>query len=231
MIKMDILIKLRDYTKKRVVGTQYELESHIDNIFCIFDKNLKTYTPKNMLDVGCNDGDRTIQIAEHFNIHAQNIFGLDYNDAYIVACEERFNVKKIDLETEGIPWEDNTFDIVICNQVLEHLKNYKKVIDDLIRVTKKNGYIVIGIPNLAHLINRILLLFGIQPMCIHLNGPHVRGFTYRDFRKILVSIENVKLVDCTEALIYPLPYFMTRHIDDYFVGLCGYVCYLLKKTQ
>ncbi len=42
--------------KHIIIGTQYEWESHIDNIFRIFNKNLKTYSPKNMLDVGCGKG-------------------------------------------------------------------------------------------------------------------------------------------------------------------------------
>jgi len=217
--------------KHIIIGTQYEWASHIDNLFRIFNKNLKTYSPKNMLDVGCGKGDRTIRIADYFNIHAPNISGLDYDDASIVVCENLFNVKKIDLETEDIPWEDNTFDLVICNQVLEHLKNYKKVMDDLIRVTQKDRYIIIGIPNLAHLINRIYLLFGKQPMCIDLDSSHVRAFTHENFIKKLSSIQQIKLIDCKGSLMYPLPYFMGNYLSDYFVGLTGYVCYLLKKVQ
>jgi len=142
-----------------------------------------------------------------------------------------FNASKIDLETDDIPYENNTFDLVICNQVLEHLKNYRKVIDDIIRVTKRRGYIVIGIPNLAHLINRIYLLFGIQPMCLHLDGSHVRAFTHGSFVKMLASFQTVKLIDCKGSAMYPLPFFIAKYIDDYFVGLTGYVCYLLRKLQ
>jgi len=226
-----LFYKLKEYMKHVIVGTQYEWESHIDNIFRVFDKNLKAYSPKNMLDVGCGKGDRTLRLAEYLNINAKNVFGLEYDDVSIEACEDLFNVKKIDLETEDIHWEDNTFDLVICNQVLEHLKNYKKVIDDLIRVTKKDGYIIIGIPNLAHLINRIFLLFGKQPMCIDLGSSHVRAFTHESFTKELSSIRQIKLIDCKGSLMYPLPYFMGNYLSDYFVGLAGYVCYLIKKLQ
>lgn len=222
--------QLKEYIKHIVIGTQYEWESHIDNIFRICNKNLTAYRPENMLDVGCGKGDRTLRLAEHLNIHAKNVFGLEYDDASIKACEDLFNVKKIDLETDDIPWEDNTFDIVICNQVLEHLKNYKKIINDLIRVTKKDGYIIIGIPNLAHLINRMFLLFGKQPMCIDLDSSHVRAFTHESFVKKLSSIQQIKLIDCIGSLMYPLPYFIGNYLSDYFVGLCGYVCYLLKKN-
>ena len=75
------------------------------------------------------------------------------------------------------------------------MKNYRKVIDNLIRVTKTKGYILVGIPYLAHLINRIYLMFGVQPMCIHLDGPHVRGYTHKAFVELLTSLEEAKLID------------------------------------
>lgn len=224
-------MKLKEYIKHRIIKTQDEWESHVDNIFRLFDKNLKSFTPKNLLDVGCGKGDRSLRLAEYFKIKRSNIYGLDNNDDFIDVCIKKFKVKKVDLETGDIPYQNDMFDIIICNQVLEHLKNYSKIIDEIIRVTRKRGFIVIGIPNLAHLINRIYLLFGIQPMCIHLDGPHVRAFTHKSFVRMLDSFQRVKLIDCTGSAMYPLPFFMARYIGDYFVGLTGYVCYLLRKIE
>ena len=117
------------------------------------------------------------------------------------------------------------------NKYSNNLKNYKKTISEAIRVTKNEGYIIFGIPNLAHLINRIYLLFGFQPMCIHLDSSHVRSFTHKNFVKLLNSLESVKLIDCRGALMYPFPLYIAKLISDYFVGLSGYVCYLLHKLQ
>jgi methionine biosynthesis protein MetW len=227
----DIYWKFKEYIKYRFIGTQYEWESHINNMLRIFDENLKTYSPNNILDVGCGNGDRTIRIANHFNIDIRNAYGVDYDEQNVIASKKRFNAKKIDLETDDLPYEDNTFDLAICNQVLEHLKNYRKVIDDLIRVTKGGGYIAVGIPNLAHLINRIYLLFGIQPMCIHLDGPHVRSFTHKSFVKMLDSLQGIELIDYKGALMYPLPLIAAKFLSKHFVGLSGYTCYLLRKVQ
>jgi ubiquinone/menaquinone biosynthesis C-methylase UbiE len=166
-----------------------------------------------------------------FNIDIRNAYGVDYDDQNVIACKKKFNAKKIDLETDSLPYEDSMFDLVICNQVLEHLKNYRKVIDDLIRVTKKGGYIAVGIPNLAHLINRIYLLFGIQPMCIHLDGPHVRSFTHKSFFKMLASLQGVKLIDYKGTLMYPLPFVIAKFLANYFVGLSGFTCYLFRRVQ
>jgi ubiquinone/menaquinone biosynthesis C-methylase UbiE len=221
--------KFRGYIKSNIIGTQYEWESHIDNMLQLFDKNLKKYMPNNIIDIGCGDGSRTMRIAKHFDIDLSRVYGIDSNDNHIKTCQNNFNAYKLDLEFEAIPHDDDIFDLVICNQVLEHLKNYNKVIDELIRVTRKMGYIAIGIPNLAHLINRIYLMFGFQPMCIHLDGSHVRSFAHKSFVKMLASLSRVQLVDCCGSLMYPLPFFLAKSFSHRFVGLSGYVCYLLQK--
>jgi len=54
----------------------------------------------------------------------------------------------IDLDTEGLSLFDSaSFDFVICNHVLEHIANPIKILGELFRVTKPQGYVVIGIPD------------------------------------------------------------------------------------
>ena len=221
----------KEFIGKKIIGTSRELEGHIDNMFYLFDKNIIAVNQKSLLDIGCGSGERTIRIAKYFDIHTQYTYGVDSNNRQIAACRKMFNAEVIDLESDSLPYHDNYFDLVVCNQVLEHLKNYKKVLDDMIRVTRERGYIVIGVPNLAHLINRIYLLFGIQPMCIHLNSSHVRAFTHKAFVGMLNSLSQVKLIDYAGAVMYPLPYCIARKLSGYFAGLSGYVCYLLQKTN
>jgi len=43
---------MKEFVKHRIIRTQNELESHINNVFKVFDRNIKAYVPKNMLDVG-----------------------------------------------------------------------------------------------------------------------------------------------------------------------------------
>ena len=221
----------KEVIKKKIIKTQSEWESHIENILYLFDKNISTYNPDSLLDVGCGSGERTIRIANNFNIDMHNTYGVDCNNQHVIACRKIFNAKVIDLESDNLAYQDNNFDLVICNQVLEHLKNYKKVIDDIIRVTREKGYIIIGIPNLAHLINRIFLIFGIQPMCIHLDSSHVRGFTHKAFVEMLNSLRQVELIDYTGSLMFPFPYYIAKYLSRYLVGLSGYTCYLLQKIH
>ena len=220
----------KQFIKKKILCVDNEWESHIKNIFRLFNSNIKAYTPHNILDVGCGDGTRTRRLAEYFNIDEENMHGLDYDQNLINLCNLQFHSSRIDLEVDTILFKEGMFDLVICNQVLEHLKNYQNTIDQIIRITKSGGYIVLGIPNLAHLINRFNLLFGKQPLCIDIDSSHVRAFTHKSFCFKLSTIKTVKVIDFQGSLMYPLPFFLGKFLSKYLIGLSGYVCYLLKKV-
>lgn len=51
----------------------------------------------------------------------------------------------VDLEKEKIPFEDDSFDTVLCLDVLEHLENVHEIFDELCRVSK--GHVIITLPN------------------------------------------------------------------------------------
>lgn len=45
-----------------------------------------------------------------------------------------------------IPVEDDHFDAIICNAVLEHVRNPHEVLDEFYRVLKPGGYLYLGVP-------------------------------------------------------------------------------------
>ena len=215
---------------KNLMGSDGEYESHIRNIFRLSSKYLQSFWPMNLLDVGCGDGNRTLRLAQHFMIKADHTYGLDSDPQKVSHSKQLFNAVLTDIESGQLPYPDRMFDLVICNQVFEHLKNYHGVLEDIIRVTKSGGYIMVGIPNLAHLINRFYLLLGIQPMRIALHSSHVRGFTHKAFEHSLKSTPGITYTGCEGSeLIYPLPLQLARPLSNMFVGICAYVCYLVRK--
>jgi len=50
------------------------------------------------------------------------------------------------LDVQNIDYKDEVFDIVICNQVIEHVPDDKKAIKELLRVTKKDGFVQMSVP-------------------------------------------------------------------------------------
>jgi SAM-dependent methyltransferase len=54
------------------------------------------------------------------------------------------DIEKID--ATNIPYDDNAFDLVICNHVLEHIPEYYKAIKEIFRVLKPNGIAILQTP-------------------------------------------------------------------------------------
>lgn len=221
----------KSFIKYKLVGTQYEGRGYIDNMLRVFDSNIKNKSIRNLIDIGCADGYKTSLYANNFDISFSQVVGLDIDIDYLYQNKYNFNVVKFDLEKISLPFKDNAFDLLICNQVLEHLVNYKAVLDEIIKITKPGGFVAVGIPNLAHFINRLYLLFGYQPLSIDLKGSHINGFTHRAFKELLDSRNDAHLIDYKGEIMYPFPRFLAKFFSKFLIGWTGYISYLLQKVK
>lgn len=184
-----------------------------------------------LLDVGCGDGIKTMHYARELGVYEGKVYGIEQQYHYVELASEYVKVMQIDLERDLFPLGDEEIDVVICNQVLEHLKNIFTPMKEMARVVKTGGYLLIGIPNLAAIQNRVLLLFGRQPMCNAIVSPHVRCFTTKGLMEFLKSNPNFDLVEVTGATLYPFPYPIVKYGARYFPGLSSYAFFLLKKVK
>jgi len=118
------------------------------------------------------------------------------------------------LGVEALPYADHTFDLVVCNHVLEHVFETEKTLRDLRRVTAPGGVILLGVPNIGNWYSRIMFLFGFMPLGLECGtesvtygkGPgkarckgfttsgHIRGFTARALKEICEHCE-LEVVD------------------------------------
>ena len=210
------------------VQAKYEGKRTHDALMRIL-KNI--HSSDSLLDVGCGNGYKTGLYGELLSVARKKIFGIELKKKYLRDAEGQITVIQIDLEKDPFPFNDQEIQVVICNQVLEHLKNIFLVLGEMDRVTKKAGYLVIGIPNLSAFHNRILLLCGKQPLCNEITGPHLRCFTHNGFSKFLKSNRNFKLISFTGASIYPFPYPFVEIVAKYFPAFSANTFYLLQKVR
>lgn len=184
-----------------------------------------------LLDVGCADGAKTAQYAASLKVPAGNVYGIDVFDKYVEAAGKRLHAVKLDLERDPFPFPNEKFGAVLCNQIFEHLKNIFLPLSEMERVLKTGGYLAVGIPNLAALHNRLLLLAGRQPVCNAIVGPHIRCFAHKAFLKFLLSNPNFRLVAMGGSSLYPFPWPVVEFGARLFPGLSAYTFYLLRKTR
>ena len=93
----------------------------------------------NVLDVGCGQSPYKFLL----NSAETKYFGIDIVDA------EKFDYNNSDITPfngEDIPFENGKFDAVICTEVLEHVQNYQRLINEMYRVMKPGSTGIITIP-------------------------------------------------------------------------------------
>lgn len=158
MIKMDRKITVRSLCN--LEEPRIEVASSLKTF-----KVLKSWLPNlgkkdKILDAGCGGGIFGRLLKKELGAY---VFGVDITKEALEFAKKRgLRVKKGNLE-EKIPFTDEFFDLIVCRQVIEHLFDPDKALDEFHRVLKKKGFLFMTTPNLAAWFNRILLLLGIQP--------------------------------------------------------------------
>ena len=73
-------------------------------------------------------------------------YGIDFSESN--GLRERF--KKVDLQKDKYPFEDETFDIIFSKSVIEHLQNPDFLFDEAYRLLKPNGVFICMTPSWKH---------------------------------------------------------------------------------
>ncbi|MGD2152393.1 MAG: class I SAM-dependent methyltransferase [Gemmatimonadales bacterium] len=187
---------------------------------------------RSVLDVGCGAGGYTVQHAEALGVPLGRVTGVEYNPDNLTAARQRFRTERVDLERDELPLGDGSVDLIICNQVLEHMKNVFWALAEMDRVLAVGGVLAVGIPNLTSLLNRAVLLVGRQPVTIDIAGPHVRGFAHRSFRHFLLRHPGYVLKAQLGSSLYPWPTRLgAERLARRLPGLSAYTFYGLLKEK
>jgi 2-polyprenyl-3-methyl-5-hydroxy-6-metoxy-1,4-benzoquinol methylase len=143
-----------------------------------FSALLDTNPDANLLDVGCGDGIKTRLFAD--KIGTRSIHGVDIRAVSTVT----FPVLQSNLDTSGLPFRDEAFDVVMSYHVIEHVSNTDLFVSEIHRVLKPSGYVLIGTPNLAS--GRVILelLMNKQPNTTHVSDFFIlRGDPGHEWKK------------------------------------------------
>jgi len=139
----------------------------------------------------------------------------------------------LDIERDRLPLGDGEADAIIANQILEHTKDIFWVMHEATRVLREGGTLIVGVPNLASLHNRVLLAAGRQPSVIKTDSAHVRGFTNRDLTDFFESCfpGGYRLEGLRGANFYPLPSAFAKPMAKFFPTLAWGLMLRFVKTR
>ena len=142
--------------------------SHILDATAAMAKQLAVNISLNHLDIGSGHG-ALIQLLRDRKL-VDHSSACDYTNTLMQLGDVEVNV--VNLNNDGLPYRDSSFDLVTCTEVIEHLEHYRKTLREMYRVLKPSGTLVITTPNILNLKSRIrFLVFGF----FNLFGPlHLR---------------------------------------------------------
>lgn len=110
---------------------------------------------------------------------------------------------------DGLPLDDESVDICIAGEILEHIYHSKKFLKDIRRVLKPNGKLLLSTPNICSLKYRLAFILGILPsnaaradMFYEDDMPgHIRDYTFLEVKKLL-TICGFEIISKTSDGLY-----------------------------
>jgi methionine biosynthesis protein MetW len=147
-----------------------------------------------VLDLGCGDGALLAHLQQHKGCTG---YGVELDDANVLACTQRgVNVLQLNLDQGLKVFADQSFDVVLQIDTLQHLRNAEV----MLRETARVGQIgIVAFPNFGHWFNRLSVLRGRMPVTKRLpyqwyDTPNIRVGTFADFGD-LARKNHLQVVD------------------------------------
>lgn len=159
-----------------------------------------------LLDVGAGTGLLSQKLASL----GFTVFACDLEPKHF--CAHNISIKKANLQAK-LPYPDHFFDYVTCTEVLEHLENPWHACRELSRVLRKNGKLVLTLPNFSNLISRSLFFirgnFRQFDEWFWNHWGHINPITFMELKQILDSAGlEVEEVQTAEKMDRPYALFL-----------------------
>jgi methionine biosynthesis protein MetW len=140
---------------------------------------------RRVLDLGCRDGALT-----QAYLDGNDVVGVDADrEALEEAARLGIETHWADLD-QPLELLDDSFDVVVAGELLEHLRDPQRVVAEIVRVLRPGGTFVASVPNAYRLKNRLQFLRGRPP---DHDPTHLQMFAPRDVRGLLGGFEDPQL--------------------------------------
>jgi 2-polyprenyl-3-methyl-5-hydroxy-6-metoxy-1,4-benzoquinol methylase len=192
-----------------------------------------------VLDIGCASGEFTLKVGGV--IGTKRLHGMDIDEYSVEQAREKEIEAIVHDANAEFPYEDDSFDVVVSNQVLEHLHNTDGFFSEVRRILNSEGYAVISTANLTSFHNLAFMDLGMMPPGLHVSRVQVGNFLYgtethghvklftaaalRDLARYH-GFKVEKLVGCG---IYPFPRRISNLLSRIFTRYSTYLTIKMRR--
>jgi SAM-dependent methyltransferase len=167
------------FSQYGVILETYSLADYVKQRLIQLEKS--KLPPRRILEVGCGTG----HFLNYAHSRGWDAYGVDISPWAGKHMREKFNLKIFVGELEEAKFKSNFFDVVHMSHVLEHVRNPLATLKELSRVLKKEGILIIEVPNeFSSLRYKIRLLIR-HPIFYEIPSPHLFFFSAITLKHIL----------------------------------------------
>jgi len=190
-----------------------------------------------VLDIGCGAGN----LSQDLKKLSPEVYGVEINKEVAGLAKRKIDV--IIADAQFLPFRKNSFDIIVSNQVIEHIIDVDSFFMEVNRVLKNKGCLIISTPNLCALHNRILVLLGMQPTCLHVSriqvgnflkgvetSGHVHAFSPSALKDLL-NLYGFRIIKIQGTGMYPFRRFLSKLLSKLFPNLAVYLLIKAEKVS
>lgn len=180
-----------------------------------------------LLDIGGMGGFQSVVLRDQLDRPATPVLFAE-RDERPPDMRGEVEFRRVDLERDRFPADDASFDVAVWNRDLVTVKDVVHPLREVRRVLAPDGLLVLSVPNLAALHNRLLLLGGRQPTTLHIAEDHVRGFAPVSFAQFLRRSLGFRELEVRSVGLHP---FTSAVLPGPLRGLGHTVIWLLAKDE
>ena len=160
---------------------------------------------RRVLDIGCRSGALTREYAD-----GNDVVGIDVDRDALEEAGRTLGIETAWADVDhGLPFESESFDVVVAGEVLEHVRFPDRVTAEAHRVLRPGGTLVGSVPNAVRFKNRLRFAAGRRP---ERNPTHFHLFTPGDVRSLLAGFDDVELTFVTGRFVALHPRLMANNI-------------------
>jgi 2-polyprenyl-3-methyl-5-hydroxy-6-metoxy-1,4-benzoquinol methylase len=190
--------------------------------------DLSALRGRRILEIGCGAGEMAKVLSEGTGAH---VIAADVSETAVRQARKTAPLARVvGASVTSLPFDDDYFDLVVSLETLEHVPDWTKGLDELVRVTKPGGKLVITTPNYLGLVGLYRLWLRLRGERFTEGGQPVNNCVTTAGRVVRLWARGLK-VEAVEGRVMqlPLPGGETKHLPEWPKWLCQHGCTVATK--
>jgi SAM-dependent methyltransferase len=166
---------LAEFTGERVIPGQVDPDLFNEH-FARYAFAARLARGKRVLDIACGTGYGSAELA----LVARTVDGVDVSEEAVEYARSHYPAPHVNFQAascEALPFADQSFDLIVAFEVIEHLEDYRALLGEARRLLTPNGQFIVSTPNRLYY-EETRKQSGPNPF-------HVHEFEYEEFRTAL----------------------------------------------